>query len=241
MPRIASKHPGSAISHSHRDVLSTCLGRAHPHILYAHTHTHNHVRYHTHTHTHCLWKPGFSSSAFLIRHCTLLNERPLVSDSLLFLFISLLSSLSLRRKKKRNHTSSISVPAFLLFPRQQWQRIFPRRTQPMALAVVWVVVLLGSVELAACVSAYLMLMHVCGWADGGGGRWHVHVCTLARMHSCPHAFVHDDVWMSAAGSCLCVRGSCTVFMRETACETRRANGCQGIFKALEKCFLNHFN
>ncbi|TKS73221.1 Dual specificity protein phosphatase 8 [Collichthys lucidus] len=46
-------------------------------------------------------------------------------------------------QKKKKHTSSISVPAFLLFPRQQWQRIFPRRTQPMALAVVWVVVLLG--------------------------------------------------------------------------------------------------
>lgn len=59
------------------------------------------------------------------------------------------------------HTSSISVPGFLLFPRQQRQRIFPRRTQPMALAVVWVVVLLGSVELAASVCADLMSMCVC--------------------------------------------------------------------------------
>lgn len=38
------------------------------------------------------------------------------------------------------------------------------------------------------------------------GRWgalHLHVCTLACMHSCLHAFVHDNVWMSAAGS-VCV-------------------------------------
>lgn len=60
-----------------------------------------------------------------------------------------------------NHTSSISVPAFLLFPRQQRQRIFPRRTQPMALAVVWVVVLSGSMELTASVCAFLMSMCVC--------------------------------------------------------------------------------
>lgn len=42
-----------------------------------------------------------------------------------------------------NHTSSISVSAFLLFPRQQRQRIFPEKTQPMASAVVWVFVLSG--------------------------------------------------------------------------------------------------
>lgn len=53
----------------------------------------------------------------------------------------------------------------------------------MALAVVWVVVLLGSVELAARVCAHFMFMCVCvyGWADGGALR--VHVCMLAFMHA----------------------------------------------------------
>ena len=85
----------------------------------------------------------------------------------------------------------------------------------MALAVVWVVVLLGSVELAACVCAYLMFMrmHVCGQADGGLLR--VHACMLACMHLCLHAFVQDHMWMSAAGS-VCVEGHCGVFMTEVA-------------------------
>lgn len=89
-----------------------------------------------------------------------------------------------KKKKKRNHTSSFPVPASLLFPRQQWQKIFPRTAQPIAVAVVWVAVLLGSVELAACVCAYVMCLCMqCG-------------CCVYKW-PCVHCYV---AWMSAAGS-----------------------------------------
>lgn len=85
-----------------------------------------------------------------------------------------------------SHTSSISVPAFLLFPRQQRQRIFPRRTQPMALAVVWVVVLLGSVELAASVSVC-----ACTCSEQMDGA----VCII--LPAFMHAFVHCNImWLT---------------------------------------------
>lgn len=158
--------------------------------------THNHVQYHTHT----CWlivseKPGFSPSAFLIRHHTPLNERLLVSDYILILFISRLGSHSLQKKEKkekRNNTSPISVCTFLLFPRQQWQKILPRRTQPMALAVVWVVVLLGSVELAASVCACFRLVSLCGGPMGGSCMY-----TYALMHTRLHTFVQEKTAMSA--------------------------------------------
>lgn len=87
----------------------------------------------------------------------------LMKDSLSAIPSSSSLSVSLAHTRSLNHTSSISVRTFLLFPRQQWQRILPRRTQPMMLAVVLVVVLLGSVELAACVCACFRFMRVCWW------------------------------------------------------------------------------
>lgn len=54
----------------------------------------------------------------------------------------------------------------------------------MASAVVWVVVLLGSLELAACVQVYLMLMCSYVYVDGQKGGGGVHECTLACQHLC---------------------------------------------------------
>ena len=97
-----------------------------------------------------------------------------------------------------SHTSSISVPASLLFPRQQWQRIFPRRTQPIAFAVVWVLVLFGSVELAASACAYIMFQCIFVWVCVGKWRalrGHVHVlaCIIKSCEkSCRSSCVSED-------------------------------------------------
>lgn len=58
----------------------------------------------------------------------------------------------------------------------------------MALAVVWVAVLLGSVELAASVCAYMMFMCICMYV---GGQMEVVACS--RLHVCMHAFVHSNI------------------------------------------------
>lgn len=181
--------------------------------------THTQSCWISHTHTLLLIvseSQDFPPQLFLTRHHTLLNDRPLPCQqfSPFPLYQSPQHTLTtFPQKKKKKHTSSISVPAFLLFPRQQWQRIFPRRTQPMALAVVWVVVLLGSVELAACVCAYLMFMWVCMYVcmlgEGIACTW-MH----ARMHLRLHAFVQDNMWVSAAAS-VCVSKEAAEFSWES--------------------------
>lgn len=156
-----------------------------------------------------------------------------MKDSLSAIPSSSSLSVSLAHTRSRNHTSSISVRTFLLFPRQQWQRILPRRTQPMTLAVVWVVVLLGSVELAACVCACFRFMLMDLW-----GMLRVHICTHAFVPARICAEEHRDEFCVI---CLWVKRRCRVSMREMACETRRGKGCQGIFKAFEQRFSIHFN
>lgn len=86
--------------------------------------------------------------------------------------------------------------AALLFPRQQRQRTSPRRIQPMAAAVVWVVVLLGSVELAASVCMLWVYAHM--WVElwGGGSS----VCTHSCIHM-PHALMHRPDCASEGQSC----------------------------------------
>lgn len=170
MPRIASKHPGFAISHSHRDALSTCW---HEHIACTHTAMFSISHTHQNTPGDCLRKPGFSSSDDI-------NTIPLVMKDSLSAIPSSSSVFSLAQSRPLNHTSPISVRTFLLFPRQQWKKILPRRTQPMALAVVWVLVLSGSVELAACVCA-------CFRSESIGGNVacvDTHSCIRAWMHLC---------------------------------------------------------
>lgn len=64
--------------------------------------------------------------------------------------------------------------------------------QPMAVAVVWVVVLLGSVELAA--SACILWVYACMWGDCRGGGMH------ALMHSQLHTLMHSHVCPSEGQS-----------------------------------------
>lgn len=67
----------------------------------------------------------------------------------------------------------------------------------MALAVVWVVVLLGSVELAACVCAcFRLCVYVGGPRGGGGGGGHC-ACAYALMRLGQHAFMQKNTEMSA--------------------------------------------
>lgn len=63
--------------------------------------------------------------------------------------------------------------------------------QPMAVAVVWVVVLLGSVELAA--SVCMLWVYACMW--GGGNE-----CMHAFMHSQLHTLMHSHVCVSEGQS-----------------------------------------
>lgn len=141
---------------------------------------------HTHQNTpgDCLRKPGFSSSNDI-------NIIPPVMKDSLSAIPSSSSVFSLAQSHPLNHTSPISVRTFLLFPRQQWKKILPRRTQPMALAVVWVLVLSGSVELAACVCA-------CFRSESMGGQYRM--CRYALLHSCLDAFVQENVEKSVAWS-----------------------------------------
>lgn len=170
MPRIASKHPGFAISHSHRDALSTLT----PNTLHVHTQPCSASLTHTKTHQVIVSE----SQDF---HPPIIP--PVMKDSLSAIPSSS-SVFSLAQLRPLNHTSPISVRTFLLFPRQQWKKIFPRRTQPMALAVVWVLVLSGSVELAACVCA-------CFRSESMGGQ--CRMCRYALLHSCLNAFVQENV------------------------------------------------
>lgn len=185
MPRIASKRPGSTISHTQRCALITCWGWAHRIYWMC---THNHVQHHTHWYTHTHTK----GRIFLLSFFDQTSYPFLMKDSLSAIPSSSSFSVSLAHSRSQNHTSLMSVRTFLLFPRQQWQRILHRRTQPMALAVVWVVVLLGSVELAACVCAcFRLCLYV------GGPVWRGGACTYALMRLCQHAFMQKNIEMSA--------------------------------------------
>lgn len=133
----------------------------HTHIHCMHTHSMFTVS-HTHTLGDCLWKARtFPPQLFWS------DIIPILMKNLSAIPLSSCLSASLAHFHSRNHTYSFCICTFLLFPRQQWQRILHRRTQPMALAVVWVVGILGSVELAACVCACFGFMYVCGWTYGG--------------------------------------------------------------------------
>lgn len=169
----------------------------------------------------CLRNPGFSSSDDI-------DIIPPVMKGSLSAIPSSSSVFSLAPSRPLNHTSPISVRTFLLFPRQQWKKILPRRTQPMALAVVWVLVLSGSVELAACVCA-------CFRSESMGGR-----CLMCRY--CTPAFVPECICAGEHGEdccviCLWVKGRRRVSMRGIACETR---GCLAILKTLYSSLLFFF-
>lgn len=191
---------------------------------------------HTHTHADCLRKPGFSSSAFLIRHHTLLNERPLVSDSLLFLVISLLSSLSLGGRKKKR----ITLFPFLSLLFCCFHDNSGREYSPEGLSQ-WRWLLFGWLyywgqwsysSLRLCILDVYMCVRV---RVGRWGALRVHV--YACMRSCLHAFVHDNAWMNAAGS-VCVTES---FHERDAVRDEKGKRVPGSFRAFEQCFLNHFN
>lgn len=67
--------------------------------------------------------------------------------------------------------------------------------QPMAVAVVWVVVLLGSVELAA--SVCMLWVYTCMW---GGIVGRVSACMHALMHSQLHTLMHSHGCLSEGQS-----------------------------------------
>lgn len=160
MPRIASKHSGSTISHSHWDALSTSQGWAQ-----LHTCTHTYSISHTQRwifHLSFFWS-DIIPLLMKVSLSAILSSSPL---------ISLLGSLS------ESHLFHLCL-RFSAVSTTTVAEILPRRTQPMALAVIWVVVLLGSVELAACVSVRA-LGCVCVGTWGGA-------CT--HVHSCLHRFV----------------------------------------------------
>lgn len=103
------------------------------------------------------------------------------------------SSASFLQEREKNHASSISVPAFLLFPRQQWQRIFPQKDSANGVGCCLggcIIGVSGASSLCLCIlDVYVRVGNrMDGWMKG------FCVYTYACMLSC------GLTWMSAAGS-----------------------------------------
>lgn len=136
-----------------------------------------------HIYSDCLWNPGFSFSAFLIRHHTLLTERTLVSDS--FLFISLLSSLELcffRENRKRNHTFFHFCPLVSAVSTTTVAENIPQKDSANGVGCC-----LGSCSIGvsgvSCKS--LCILDVCVYV---GGQMEGAACT--RLHACIRACLY---------------------------------------------------
>ena len=151
--RTASKRPGCTINRIELHQTHTEL--KHARICRMHIHTVLEISPYTHTHV-SHWK----ARIFLLALFNLTSYPCQLKDSLseippFILFIRLLSSFS--------WSHLFHLYTALLFPRQPWQRTLHRMIQPMAVAVVWVVVLLGSVELAA--SVCMLWVYACTWGE----------------------------------------------------------------------------
>lgn len=179
---------------------------AHPKAGHSCIHAHTHIQYHTR-------RGGFSSSAFLIRHHTPLNESLLVSDSVLIPF---------NQSPRLTLWITLVPPLSALFCcfHDNSGRDITQKDSTNGIGCYLGGCIIGvSGAGSLCVCACFRLC-VC-WDVGRC----MYTCAFVLAQIC--AVEHGDEWCVI---CFCDKGSCTVSLTEMACETRRWKGCWGILK-----------